>query len=312
MEKKHKIMRLINQNKFKEALLTIENLETNSDLVLEDYLTIKLLKSQILVKSGLGQKGLELAKETLTVVRDQTPRNLLLQVDAIIALSEASYWTGRLGIYFSIENLTENLQILEQGEQLLKNILNLEPLEITKRAAVIEKIKGHIYVSMQEFGLAKESFQESIAEHKKVGNLKGVVEALKNQAFVYHFRREHEEQLETLHDCLRLCEELGDREQFTEILMELADAYFFKGESENAATYIQRSLQLANELPATIQVAKLLYQIGLFYQDRSNEVASALDTYQKSVAISEKLGDKDIRRSPPVFERGLQQGLRVL
>ncbi|MFX0150563.1 MAG: tetratricopeptide repeat protein [Candidatus Hodarchaeota archaeon] len=293
MKNKQIILYLIDQNKFNEALVIIDNLETNSDLVLEDYLSIKLLKSQILVKSGLGQKGLELAKETLTVIRDQIPRNLLLQVDAIIALSEASCQTGRLGVYFSIKNLSEYLQLLEQGEQLLKNILKIEPLEIAKRAAVIKKIKGHIYVSMQEFGHAEESFQESITLHKKEGNLKGVIEVLTEQANIHYFRNEYELLLGIYHDCLRLSEELGDREQYAEILGGLAVTYHCKGELENAATYIQRSLQLANELPPTVRVARLLFQIGLFYQDKSNEVASALDTYQKSVAISERLGDKD-------------------
>ncbi|MFX0170890.1 MAG: tetratricopeptide repeat protein [Candidatus Hodarchaeota archaeon] len=293
MEYKQKILQLIDQNKLNEALVIIDNLETNDDFILEDHLSIKLLKSQILVKSGLDQKGLELAKETLTVVRNQIPRNLLLQVDAIIAISEAAYWTGRLGIYFSIENLSEYLQLLEQGEQLLKNIPNIEPLEITKRIAVIKKIKGHIYVSMREFGHAEESFQESIALHKKEGNLKGILEVLMEQTFIPFLRNEYELQLETFHDCLRLSEELRDREQYAEILRGLAVTYHSKGELENAVTYIQRSLQLANELPPTIQVARLLFRIGLYYQDRSNEIASALNAYQRSVAISEKLGDKD-------------------
>ncbi|MHA2298571.1 MAG: hypothetical protein ACXAEU_07345 [Candidatus Hodarchaeales archaeon] len=52
------IQLLIDQGKFRAALQVIENLETEEDLNLEDQFSCKLLKSQVLSKTGDTKKGL--------------------------------------------------------------------------------------------------------------------------------------------------------------------------------------------------------------------------------------------------------------
>jgi tetratricopeptide (TPR) repeat protein len=293
MVNKLEIQQLIDQNKFKEALVAIDILEDKDDLVLEDHLIIRLLKSQVLSKTGKTQKGLELANETLIMVRDQVSGNQLLLVDAIITKTEALRWAGQFNPGYAIEKLSGYLQLLEQGEQILETTSNVELPEIATRAAVLQRNKGIIYQSLREFDRADECFQESMTLHNKMGNKKGVVEVLVSLATTHEIKAKFDLQLKIYHDCLKLFEELGDREGKAEILLYIARVYERKGEPKVGLTYLQKSLQLADELPETFQVARLLSKIGLFYQSARDDVTAALDAYQKSMAISEKLGDKE-------------------
>ncbi len=294
MLNKQEILQLIDQKKFNEALMIIDNLETNDDLVLEDHLTLRLLRSQVLMKTGKPKKGLELAKETLTVVRDQVPVNQLLLADAIITKTEAFLrWIGQSAQTFAIEKLSEYIQLLEQGERIIMKISNMESPATMKQAAVFQRNKGIIYGFLKEFDLAEGYLQESVALHKKVGDKKGVVETLVNLATFHKTKNESDSQIKINHKSLKLCEELGDRERIAETFLDIAHAYQSKGEPEIALTYVQRSLQLANELPRTFRVAKLLFNIGLFWHANTDEAAAALDAYQKSLGISEELDIKE-------------------
>ena len=70
MENKLKIQKRINQNKFNEALIIINNLEKTKGIDLEDYLEYRLLKSQVLYKTGKTDRSLELIDKILTLVRN--------------------------------------------------------------------------------------------------------------------------------------------------------------------------------------------------------------------------------------------------
>lgn len=119
MVKKLKIQHLINQNEFDEALKLIDKLENTNDIDLEDHFVYKLLKSQVLVKTGKIEKGLELADKTLTAVRNQLSENQLLLADAIIMKIETLRWAWQFFSTYSIKKLSGYLQLLEEGERIL-------------------------------------------------------------------------------------------------------------------------------------------------------------------------------------------------
>ncbi|MHA2246404.1 MAG: tetratricopeptide repeat protein [Candidatus Hodarchaeales archaeon] len=293
MVNKRKIQQLINLNEFNEALVIINNLENTSDIDFKNHLVCRFLKSQVLAKTGKSEEGLELADKTLTVVRNQDPSNQLLLVDAIITKIVALRWARRFFSTYSIKNLSGYLQLLEEGERILENISNIEPLERTERTVILQRNKGHIYSSLREFDQAEKYFQESVVLHKKMGNINGIIEVMVDLATIFEVRTKYDRQLEIFQKCLNLCEELEDREGIAEHLQNLASVYQSKGEPETASIYVQRSLQLANELPGTIRIAKLLYDIGMLYYFKRDETAASLDAFQKSLSVSEELDDKD-------------------
>ncbi|MFX1513207.1 MAG: tetratricopeptide repeat protein, partial [Promethearchaeota archaeon] len=271
MLNKLEILQLIDQNKFDEAFITINNLETNDNLVLEDHLTLRLLKSQVLVKTGKSMEGLKFANEILMVVQDQVPVNQSLLVDAIITKTEALRWTERFSTTFSKKKMSKFLQLLEQGERILVDISNMEPLEKIKKAAVFQRNKGIIYRSLGEFDRAEKHLLKSVALYKKAGDTKCEVETLVDLAKTHEFKNEPMSQLKILHKCLTLYEELEDQEGIAEIFLYIAQAYQIKGEPEKATTYVQRSLKISDALPRTFRIGRLLFKIGLFSQGRRDD-----------------------------------------
>ncbi|UCG00830.1 MAG: tetratricopeptide repeat protein, partial [Candidatus Heimdallarchaeota archaeon] len=293
MLNKSKIQQLIDRNEFNEVLVIIDNLMNTSDIDLEDQLVCWFLKSQVLVKTGKTEKGLELADKALTTVRNQALGNQLLLVDAIITKLEALRRVSQIFSTYSIEKLSGHLQLLKEGERILENILHIEPLERTERIVILLRIKGIIYRSLSDFGRAEKCFLESIVLHKKMGNKRDVIELLTDLAIIYQIKAEYDRQLEIFQDCLNLCEELEDREGIAESFLKLANVYQSKGDPENASIYVQRSLQLAKELPGTYRISRLLFNIGFFYVNAKYEPPSALDAYHRSLSIDEKLDNKD-------------------
>lgn len=290
---KLKIQQLIDRNEFNEALVIINNLMNTSEIDLEDRLVLWFLKSQVLVKTGNFEKGLEFADKALIMVRNQAPRNQLLLVDAIITKLEALRWANEILSTYSIKRLSGHLQLLKEGEQILENISNIEPLERTERIIIFQRIKGIIYLSLRESARAEECFRESLALHKKLENKKGMVEVLVYLAYNFGMEAKYDHQVEIFQDCLNLSEEVEDRESIAETLLNLANVYQRKGDPKNASIYVQRSLQLANNLPETDRVSKLLFNIGFFYVNARYETTTALDAYHKSLSIYEKLDHKD-------------------
>ncbi|MFW9917144.1 MAG: hypothetical protein ACFFGZ_16175, partial [Candidatus Thorarchaeota archaeon] len=147
---------LLDQNKFEEALQLVQTLEHQEDLTLEEQLTCLILKSQILIKKGEVPQSLEIAEAAFKL--SESVRNPLLQVDAINALAEALRHMGRLGISHS--QTPEYLQMIEQGEQLLATIPDAEPLEVSKRAAFLQRYKGMLFRSLQDFDAAIQCLQQ--------------------------------------------------------------------------------------------------------------------------------------------------------
>ncbi len=293
MVNKKKIQHLIDQNQFNEALMIIYNLENTNDIDLENSLTLEFLKCQILANIGKTIKGLELADKALIVARNQVPKNQQLLVEAINTKAETLRKAEQFTPTYSRQRLMEYLQLLEEGEQIIGNISDSEPIEITEQRATLYRNKGLIYSSLRKLDYAEKCLQESIAHYKKIGNPKKISEILVDLAEIFGIKNEYKNQLEILNDCLNLCEELQNREGIVETLWHFARAYQRKGEPETASVYIQRSLQLVNQLPRTKQVASLLFRIGDFYFNFSNENVIVLDAYQKSLSISEELDDKE-------------------
>lgn len=290
---KLKIQQLIDQNKFNEASVVIDDLENTVDIDLEDRLTCKFFKSHVLAKTGKTEKGLEMADKALSMIRSQVPGKLLLLVDAIITKIETLRLAARFSSTYSIDKLSGYLHLIEEGERTLENISNLEPLERTKRLAILHRNKGLIYRSLGDLERSEKYFQKSLAIFKKTGKKKETLEVLMDLATVFGIRAEFNSQLEIFQDYLNLCEEFEDREGKAENFLNIAKVYQSKGESETASKYLKKSLQLINELPKTNRVARLLFNIGVFYLNERYESSAALDAYQKSLSLYEELDNKD-------------------
>ncbi len=291
---KLKIQQLIDQNKFNEALMVIDDLEKNtSDIDSVDHLPYWFFKCHLLAKTGKSEKGLKIADKSLSMVRDQIPGNLLLLVDAIITKIETLRLAVRFSSTYSIDKLSGYLHLIEEGERTLESISIIEPLERTERIAILQRNKGIIYRSLGDLGRSEKCFQQSLVINKKMGKKKDTLEVLVDLANVFGIKAEFNPQLEIFQNCLNLCKTLEDREGIAENFLNIARVYQRKEESETASKYVKKSLQLINELPKTNRVARLLYNIGVFYLNERYESSAALDAYQRSLSIWEELDNKD-------------------
>ncbi|MHA2108870.1 MAG: hypothetical protein ACW99R_14300 [Candidatus Hodarchaeales archaeon] len=293
MVNKEDIQNLLKHNKFREALSVINSAENTKDIDLADRLAFKLLKSQVLVQIGKTEKGLNLADKILARVRTQIEGNPLLLVDAIITRIEALRWAKKLSSTYSRIELTRYLQMIEEGERNLENVSNLESLECAERTAILLRNKGLIYLSLGEFGLAENYLQASISLYETLDKKTELVEVLVDFATIFEFQTDYNRQIAIFQTCLKLNKLLEDQEGIAETFLNFAKVYQNREELETASNYIQSSLQIINELPRSFRVARLFFNIGIFFHKMRDGTRDCLLSLQKSLSLSEKLDDTD-------------------
>ncbi|MFW9916070.1 MAG: tetratricopeptide repeat protein, partial [Candidatus Thorarchaeota archaeon] len=220
----------------------------------------------------------------------ESVRNPLLKVDVINALAEALRHMGQIGI--SHTQTPEYLQMIEQGERLLDTITDAEPLEVSKRAAFLQRYKGMLYRSLQEFDAAIQCLQQSSELHEEVGNKEEMAQALWSLSYVYGAKNDQDRQLEMLWKVMELYEKMEKKEDVVQLLVEIASVYHAKGEPALALEQAQKSQALAETLPKTAQAGWLFSAIGDLYLLERHEWESSFALQQKALTIFEEFGEK--------------------
>ncbi|MFW9996910.1 MAG: tetratricopeptide repeat protein [Candidatus Odinarchaeota archaeon] len=142
-------MMLFLQGNLDEAMHEV-NKQLESSLEDEDRLEYQLLKSNIMIKFGQYEDGLELAKQVLK--KSQEIKNAFIALNARITSAEALY---------RLDKLDNCLKMLEIAENTLSSLQNLEQLRTAERNATIMSIKGNLYLKKGDYDLASECFHQS-------------------------------------------------------------------------------------------------------------------------------------------------------
>ena len=182
--KLEQIKQLFNEDKFSEALQSLEILEAQSNLAEEERLQCHILKSKIYLYSRTQpETQLHLASEILH--RSQTLGQPLYIIEALF--QKATILWGSYG------QLNEAEELLVQAEALLDPLLPKsdksfngahDSKQLNLKADIIHR-KGNLASSRNDFALAIEYFENSLELFEKLGNRDRVFTGFNNLATVY-------------------------------------------------------------------------------------------------------------------------------
>jgi tetratricopeptide (TPR) repeat protein len=268
---------LIGEEKFENALQDVEKFEKKDDLSENNRIKNQVLKSLILTKMGVYETALEIAQRSID--ESQHLDNPLLELDSSLSLANALFEHGKLN---------ECLDVIIDGEILLKEIKSVEKLERTKKEAALNLLKGKIYRKKSDFKLAHENLQKCLAISKDIGNSFLLTDALNNIGIIYASKGEFDLALNFFSQSLEMNEALGSKQPKIKLLNNFGMIYWQKGELDLAYEYYNQCLNLSREFKDKKISAGVLLNIGIICLDKG-DIHKALDHFQNSLMLYEEL-----------------------
>lgn len=264
--------------KFDEALLLVDELEAKENLTASDKVSCYILKSELLYQLMKNEDAFKYAEQAF--LENQALNNNLQSIDALLAMA--------LTLFF--RNMDKIRDLIAQIEDLFPSINQKPQLELKKRVAALNLVKGHYYhYGEQDSDKALSCFKRSLAIQEELGNKSGIIISLAMLSQLHSLLiGDLDRALMYAERCQTLAEELNDKQIIALNLTNLAVIYGHKGEIERSLTYHKRSLAIFEENDAQAAVASVLNNIGGSYQ-QLGELDRAIEYLERSLALSEKL-----------------------
>ena len=155
---------------------------------------------------------------------------------------------------------------------------------------------GIIYFQDNQYPLALEYLNQSLAIAEKESDFKSQANALALIALIYRRGADYDKTLEFYNRALRIFETLGDP-QMTNILSGIGAIYMLRGDYNQAEAAHRRGLEIAEKNNQPEGVSDSLFHLGIVYRLRGN-YGEALRLYQKARKISDSLAAKDPNMFP--------------
>jgi CHAT domain-containing protein/tetratricopeptide (TPR) repeat protein len=150
---------------------------------------------------------------------------------------------------------------------------------------------GIIYLNQNRAALALEYLQKGLVIYEETGDKKKIAGALYYIGYAQRLQGHYEQALEAFHRSLPLSQESGDKILLALTLNNIGMAHRFQGRYELALEFYQQSRAISEALNRKRELKIVLNSIGNIYQAQG-DYERALEFYQKSRALCEELGDK--------------------
>jgi tetratricopeptide (TPR) repeat protein len=196
-------------------------------------------------------------------------------------LGSASTWLQQHGL------VREGLQVLEPflDQQVRKN---MTPMLVGQLLGTV----GLAHYYLGEMKKAIGYFEQALAIHREVGNLRGEGVDLGNLGLAYTSLGEVEKAIGYYDRALAIDREIGDRQGEVADLGILGDAYHGLGEMEKALGYYEMQLAIAREIGDRGGEGRALGGLGLVSCTGLDDVEKAIGYFQQQLAITRETGDR--------------------
>jgi tetratricopeptide (TPR) repeat protein len=233
--------KLIDDAKVNEAHELLNNFEKKEGLTLHDKVSSHLLRVDLLFQQGRFRKALTLAEQT-----SEESLKLGKNLQSVDCFFFMAYSLVRLGM------LDEALDVIIQGEELLKNLTQALSSKRMEREASIALVKGYVYEHKVEIDLGLKYFKQCVELGEKTDLKKLIALALRSIAYIY-----------------------GEK----------------KGELDLALDYIKKGVAVAKQSKNKFTIAHCLNNLGIIFT-ATGEWERALKTYEECLVIYEMLDNK--------------------
>ncbi|MBD3189142.1 MAG: tetratricopeptide repeat protein [Candidatus Heimdallarchaeota archaeon] len=284
------IKELINEGNLDRAIEELEKTEKSPEIDEEGKLSCKILRSGILNTKGDFERALKLAKEAL-----EESLKLEKRIQAVDAATNVASNLFRLGRF------EEELEVIEQGEELLNSIKRLVSREeYDEKLLHLTNRKGTNYATKGILDKAIKQFKECVKIAEKLGKNEFLAGSLNNLGRTYFLMGEIDLALEQLQRSLLVLRETENQAAITYTLDNLGKIYEFKGELDAALELYQKAKDQYQEIGNKHAIAITIHRIGKIFQIKGDH-EQALKQFQEALKLRKEVGN-DYETSESLFD----------
>jgi len=271
---------LMNEGKYQEALLFLNNFEGKQELTDSDSLSLYLLKSSILNKLGHYQESYKSGEQAYQ--ESQNLKSYLQSIDALVNMARALVWLG---------DLEKANNLVVESEDLLKSLIHESSIDLEQREASIAFVNATISWFRGDMNQAIEYGKYSLKLSEKLGNKHEIVESLYIIGQSYSFlKSDLDTALKYAERCQVLAEEINHQQMISFNLLNLGIISNLKGEFEKALMYYEQCLPFFEESNNIQWISATLTNISnaYFHQGKFD---LAFKYFKKSLNLAQETGN---------------------
>ncbi|MCK4382842.1 MAG: tetratricopeptide repeat protein [Candidatus Lokiarchaeota archaeon] len=275
--------KMADEGDFKEALEQVNAFEKKNDLNNYDQISCYILKSSLLINLSQFEEGFKFAEKAYQMSKEL--RLDIYSVNALILMGNA---------LVRLQKLDDALDIILQGERLLKSRTQISQNELMQREASLAVVKSIIFFYKGDGDNALKYMKQSLTLRETLGNKKEIIESLGYIGNVYTFYKcDLDLGLKAAERCQALVEEVNVKSVRFPLALNLinfGNIYFQKGLLDRALKYYKDSLSILEELKDNEYRAAALANISNVYLEQG-KIEQFLETYKKVLKVQEKIGN---------------------
>ncbi len=271
---------LMNEGKYREALLLLNNFEGRNDITDSDQLSCYLLTSECLNELANYEEVLKFAEKAYQ--KSQELRDNLRSIDSLEKMAYATMWMG---------DFEKALNLIERSEDLLKTLTRCTPLEQEQREASIAFTKGGAYFFQGNVNQGLKCVKRSLELRENIGNKHELAESLFLMGIIYSkMKSDLDRALMYAERCQTLAKEINHQRIISMNLQTFGIIYTLKGEYKKSLKYTEQSLAIAEKTSNKQMLTSNLGNLaGIFiYQ---GDFDKALTYLERSLEIGKETGN---------------------
>ena len=270
---------LKNQGKTKKALELTESVLNDEELTPEERVSCLILKANLNYDLWQLNGALKIADQAY-----QESSKLEMKIhsfDALVIVATVCYWLRKN------KKLTRTIRRMET---LFKSNMDTSSAELTKKEALLARLRAFLNSSMGKMEEAFEFHKQSLKLYKKLGNERNIAESLFWISFFLNNQAKTDEALEYCTQSLELRKKLNIKIDTAQNLVLMITIFTHIGDIEKALNYGKQALEIEEIL--TFHKIWLFNGLGAIYNIKG-DFDRSLEYINRALAISEKL-DQDL------------------
>jgi tetratricopeptide (TPR) repeat protein len=226
-----------NAGKFEEALQIVSKLEKEEGFTEEDFLSLHILKSSLLLALGKLKDAQNLAERVLE--QSKKLKSYDKSIDALNLIA----W-----VYWRFGKLEEALEKINKAEEIISSQFPEPITEIQKKHASLFLIKGGIFFARGNLEFIKKCLEEGLELAKLTDDKKLIMQFTLNTGTYYGIKGNIDLAVKYHSQALAVAKEINDKQNIIIALNNLGWVYRMQGKLDEAYESINESYTLCKEI----------------------------------------------------------------
>ena len=287
-----KVKKLIEKDKFQEAIVLSDKIEETTDLRKSELITIFFYRAVSLLRLGNYPETLKYAKKVYRAIRKEASNPQLVEILAM--MGHASCWLG---------NFEKGYQYLEEAEQKLNSLIDIPEKRCILLEAKISLGKNCGYMQQGKSDMFYENAMKFLSLCERIDDKFVLAEIYYQLGSFYTFNKiDIKLAMKYSYKCQPLMEELGNISFIALNLVNIGCIYIMTGDLEKALFYHEEALKKTDIV--MIKMA-IFNNLSMIYTQKG-ELEKALKSLEKAFELANKV------KAPFILSSTLASMIEVL